>query len=480
MLREKSELIVRGHKLLDICLTASAFIGAYFIKLYLLPVPFRGLTTAPNYYIVLLMIIIIWYVIFDLFGLYTSYRKQTFGNIFWNMAKAVSVCILVMILCMYIAKITDISRIMLGIFYILNIALLAISKGSVYRILSHYRKKGFNFRNTMIIGSKERARDVIDAVGNHLDTGFKVLGCLDVERSEIGREIENGIQVIGIIGNLEKILTEHVVDELVFAMPLKKIENADKHIALAEQMGVSVRIIPDWGIHRFTYTPNIATIRFEEFLGIPTMTLTTTPSRQAELLLKSTIDYLFSFAAMILLLPFFLVIIGAIKFSSKGPVFFKQERCGLNGRRFMLYKFRTMVADAEKKHHEIEAMNEADGPVFKIHKDPRIIPCIGTFLRRTGLDELPQLINVIKGEMSLIGPRPPIPAEVEKYEVWQRRRLSMKPGLTCHWQATPNRNELTFEEWMVLDLKYIDNWSVGLDFKIFLKTVVVMLIGSGR
>ena len=155
MLREKSELIVRGHKLLDICLTASAFIGAYFIKLYLLPVPFRGLTTAPNYYIVLLMIIIIWYVIFDLFGLYTSYRKQTFGNIFWNMVKAVSVCILVMILCMYVAKITDISRIMLGIFYILNIVLLAISKGSVYRILSYYRKKGLNFRNIMIIGSKE-------------------------------------------------------------------------------------------------------------------------------------------------------------------------------------------------------------------------------------------------------------------------------------------------------------------------------------
>ena len=480
MLRERSRLLVKAHKALDICLTAAAFIGAYFIKLYLLPMPFRGLTTAPNYYIVLLMIIIIWYVLFDLFGLYGSYRKQTFRNIFWNMVKAVSTCILVMILCMYVAKITDISRIMLGIFFMLNIVLLAVSKGTVYRVLSHYRQKGFNFRNIVIISSRERARDVIDIIGEHLDAGYRVLGCLEAEKGEIGKVVKNDIQVIGTIDNLEKILSEQVVDELIFAMPLIKIENTDKYVALAEQMGVSIRIIPDWQIHKFTYRPSIATIRFEEFLGVPTMALTTTPSKQAELLIKSTFDYLFAAAAIIALLPLFLIIAAAIKISSRGPVFFRQERSGLNGRKFTFYKFRSMVADAESMSKDLAGMNEADGPVFKIEKDPRIIPFIGTFLRKIGLDELPQLINVLKGEMSLIGPRPPIPAEVEKYEVWQRRRLSMKPGMTCHWQATPNRNELTFEEWMVLDLKYIDNWSVGLDFKIFLKTVMVMLIGSGR
>jgi len=313
-----------------------------------------------------------------------------------------------------------------------------------------------------------------------LDAGYRVLGCLEAEKGEIGKVVKNDIQVIGTIDNLEKILSEQVVDELIFAMPLIKIENTDKYVALAEQMGVSIRIIPDWQIHKFTYRPSIATIRFEEFLGVPTMALTTTPSKQAELLIKSTFDYLFAAAAIIALLPLFLIIAAAIKISSRGPVFFRQERSGLNGRKFTFYKFRSMVADAESMSKDLAGMNEADGPVFKIEKDPRIIPFIGTFLRKIGLDELPQLINVLKGEMSLIGPRPPIPAEVEKYEVWQRRRLSMKPGMTCHWQATPNRNELTFEEWMVLDLKYIDNWSVGLDFKIFLKTVMVMLIGSGR
>lgn len=480
MLRERAKLIVQAHKILDIGLTATAFIAAYFIKLYLLPMPFRGLTTAPNYYIVLLMIIIIWYVTFDLFGLYKSYRKQTLGDILWNMIKAVSTGMFIMILCMYFIKITDVSRIMMGFFFMLNLGLLTLSKGVTYKILTHYRQKGFNFRNILIIGSKERARDVIDTIGGHLDSGLRVLGCLEVEQGDIGKEIKNGIQVIGAIDYMEEILREHVVDELIFAMPLNKIENADHCIAIAEETGVPVRILPDWQIHKLMHNEGIASIHFEEFLGIPSMTLTTTSEKHGDLLIKSTFDYLFAGMAMFLLTPLFLLISCAIKLSSRGPVFYKQERCGLNGRKFIFYKFRTMVADAEARRHELDAFNEADGPVFKIKKDPRIIPFVGTLLRKIGLDELPQLINVLKGEMSLVGPRPPIPAEVEKQGMRQRRRLSMKPGLTCLWQITPNRNEVSFEEWMKMDLKYIDTWSLWLDFKIFLKTVWAVLTGAGR
>ncbi|MCG8531001.1 MAG: sugar transferase, partial [Desulfovibrionales bacterium] len=159
---------------------------------------------------------------------------------------------------------------------------------------------------------------------------------------------------------------------------------------------------------------------------------------------------------------------------------FRQERMGQNGRRFQLLKFRTMVVDADKMVDDLQALNEADGPAFKIAKDPRIIPWVGAFLRKTSLDELPQLINVLKGEMSLVGPRPPIPFEVEKYETWQRRRLSMKPGLTCIWQIAPRRNDLSFEEWMRLDLEYIDKWSLGLDFSLLVKTARAVLTGAGR
>ena len=411
---------------------------------------------------------------------YASYRKQNFAGIFWNVIKAVSTGMLVLALCMYLLKITDVSRIMLGIFLLLNIGLLGLSKGFVYRIIAHYRQKGFNFRNVLIIGCEKMARDVIDAIGDRLGSGYRVLGCLGLEQNDIGRSVKNGVGVIGTMDHLEKILMEDVVDEVVCAMPLSCIGNVDKHLAFAESMGVAVRIVPDWQIESLMYRPGIARIDIEDFLGIPTMALSTTSANQIELLLKSVLDYILAGIAFVLLSPLFLLICCAIKISSRGPVFFRQERSGFNGRRFMLHKFRTMVADAEAKRGEMESLNETDGPVFKIKKDPRIIPYIGAFLRKTSLDELPQLINILRGEMSLIGPRPPIPAEVEEYDMWQRRRLSMKPGMTCLWQTTPERNDMSFKKWMQLDLQYIDNWSLWLDFKILFKTAWVVLKGEGR
>lgn len=480
MLREKSKIVIQVHKFLDIFITALAFIGAYFIKKYILPQPFQGLTETPSYYIVLLMIIIIWYICFDFFGFYTSYRKQTLGKILWNMIKAVSIGMLIMFLCMFILKMEDVSRIMMGMFYVLNVTLLAICKTSAYKMLTYYRQKGYNFRNILIIGSKERAKDVIGAMGEHLRSGYRIIGCIETDETQVGKEVRNDIKVIGTVEHLEKILLKQTVDELIFAMPLQKIQNSKEYIAFAEKMGISVRIIPDWQIYELMYSPGIASIRFEDFMGLPTMALTTTPPNQGELFIKSIFDYSFAIIVLILLLPLFLIISVAIKISSKGPVLFKQERCGLNGRRFKIYKFRTMFTGAEALRQEMEALNESDGPAFKIKNDPRIIPYIGTFLRKTSLDELSQLLNVLKGEMSLIGPRPPIPTEVEKYDVWQRRRLSMKPGLTCLWQITSGRNIVSFNKWMEMDLEYIDNWSLWLDYKVFLGTVKVMLMGSGR
>jgi len=178
-----------------------------------------------------------------------------------------------------------------------------------------------------------------------------------------------------------------------------------------------------------------------------------------------------------LLSPLFLFVTLLIKLTSSGPIFFKQKRIGLNGREFVLYKFRTMYKDAEKQQKMLEALNEMDGPVFKIRKDPRITP-VGKFLRKFSIDELPQLFNVFIGHMSLIGPRPPLPNEVIQYETWQRRRLSMRPGITCLWQIS-GRNEIDFEEWMRLDLEYLDNWSLWVDIKILVKTIPVVLFGSG-
>ncbi|NVM22530.1 MAG: sugar transferase [Desulfobacterales bacterium] len=478
MLRERSKLIVQVHKLLDICLTAAAFVGAYFIKRLVLPYPFRGLSIAPNYYIVLLTIVIIWYATFGLFDLYASYRRQTLGQVLAKMIQAVFAAMLVLMLYMYFFKIMDVSRIMIGTFFLLDIGLLALSKWLVYATLSHYRQKGFNFRNILIVGSREMARDVIAAIGDRLGAGYRVLGCLEVDQHEVGKKVENGIQVIGTIDSLQNILLEQVVDELIFAIPLREIDNAYGYIALAEEVGVSVRIVPDWQVRKLKRRTKIGTIRFEDFLGIPTMALVTTTLKDIELLIKSSIDYAAGAVGFALVLPLFLLISLSIKLTSKGPVFFKQERCGLNGRRFQLYKFRTMIKDAEALRDTLNAQNEMTGPVFKLTDDPRIT-LVGRILRKLSLDELPQIMNVLRGEMSLVGPRPPIPFEVEEYEPWQRRRLSMKPGITCIWQVS-GRNEINFAEWMRMDLEYIDNWSLRLDLELLLKTIPAVFMATGK
>jgi lipopolysaccharide/colanic/teichoic acid biosynthesis glycosyltransferase len=188
-------------------------------------------------------------------------------------------------------------------------------------------------------------------------------------------------------------------------------------------------------------------------------------------------DRLLSALLLLILSPLFLVISVIVKASSPGPVIWTQIRCGLNGRKFVMYKFRSMVADAEEKKKMLTSLNEMDGPVFKIRNDPRITP-IGRWLRKTSLDELPQFLNILRGDMSLVGPRPALPEEVEQYERWQRRRLSMKPGLTCLWQID-GRNQVDFEHWMKMDLDYIDNWRLELDFKILLKTVPMIFSCKG-
>ena len=480
MLKEKSNFILLVHKGLDICITVASFVGAYYIKKDFLPDPFRGLITAPNYYTVLFLSIIIWHIVFQIFDIYDSFRKQSLTQILWKVFKAVSCGMVVLNFILYLLKIFDVSRIMMGIFFVINVLCLCLSKGIIYKILTNMRKKGFNFRSLLIIGGRERAKDVIDAIGERLGAGYNVIGCLGLAKDEIGKSVRNGIKYIGTITQLKDILQKEVVDEIIFAIPLNLIDNAAKHIATAEELGVSFRIVPDWQIHRLMYRPGNARIQIEDFLGIPTMSFTSSPVEQFEIIIKNTLDYFCSVILFVVFLPFFLIISILIKLSSEGPIFFKQERCGLNGRRFMVYKFRTMLVDAEKQQEKLDIYNEMDGPVFKINKDPRIIPYLGTFLRKSGFDELPQLINILKGEMSLVGPRPPIPSEVEKYDFWQRRRLSMKPGITCLWQCSPKRNDIRFKDWMKLDLKYIDNWSLKLDFKILFKTALVVLTGQGR
>jgi exopolysaccharide biosynthesis polyprenyl glycosylphosphotransferase len=227
-----------------------------------------------------------------------------------------------------------------------------------------------------------------------------------------------------------------------------------------------------------TFFPHvISKIHLDRLQELPLLTFSTTPVDEDLLLLKRLADFLMALATLTILSPLFVILALIIKLTSKGPILYRQSRCGVGGRTFTVYKFRSMQADADLRRDELAALNELDGPVFRIRNDPRCTAA-GRFMRKFSLDELPQLLNILKGDMSFVGPRPPLPEEVEKYERWQRRRLRMQPGLTCLW-ALEGRNRLSFRRWMELDLEYIDHWSPSLDFKILLKTIPIVLLGRG-
>ena len=276
--------------------------------------------------------------------------------------------------------------------------------------------------------------------------------------------------VLGGIERLSQVLTDHVVDEVIFAAPLEHLAQVLPLISHCEEIGVTASLPVESAASQMV--PETINLH-----GIPMLTYSPTRHTPELLSVKRGLDVLIASIGLIVLMPILLTCALAIKFTSPGPVIFRQRRSGLNGREFMMLKFRTMSADAEQRRAEVAHLNESDGPVFKATNDPRRT-AVGSWMRRWSLDELPQLINVLVGDMSIVGPRPPIPEEVKQYDRWQRRRLSMRPGLTCLWQIR-GRHRVGFDEWMKLDLCYIDYWSLKLDFLIMWKTVATVLSGSG-
>ena len=477
MTRRKKIFFESLHKLVDVGLSIAAFWIAHSLKDLCNLGACSAFAKNHNLFLITLLVVVCWYLSLSFWGEY-GFINSSRCSLSASIRKTVTLIMLIVVL--YLLKIQDIGRLELGLFFCINVFFLSLSKVIVY--VARFRRNGkLNFkRHLLIVGAKERAKEVISKILADNDHDLTIHGCIEIEDGLVGKEVAKGIKVLGNIRNLEIFLKTTIIDEIIFAMPLSEILNGGRYVSLAEEMGVSVRIIPDWQLHHFMYRPAVARIDFEEFVGIPTMALHTTPRNELKLFFKHVFDYCSAAIGLILIGPLMLMIAAMIKIFDPGPVFFTQERCGVNGRRFHVYKFRTMVKNAEKQLHQLKELNEADGPVFKIADDPRIIPYIGKFLRKTGLDELPQLFNVLQGEMSIVGPRPPIPSEVNEYDTWQRRRLSMKPGITCTWQTQPKRNETSFEEWMRLDLAYIDNWNFWSDFKILLKTCKVLFLAEGR
>ena len=338
------------------------------------------------------------------------------------------------------------------------------------RLLRRARLRGRNLRHVVIVGSGRRAERLVDKLRSRPELGYHLKGYVD---NRVGTRLD-GLPYLCSTDDFGRYLVDHVVDEVFITLPIKShYEEIRRILSVCEEQGVLVRIPSD------LFDLNLAKTTSADLDGTLILTLYTGSDQHLyHMWAKRTIDVVVSSLLLVLLAPVFLVTALLIKLTSPGPVFFKQKRMGYNKRIFEIYKFRTMVVDAEKRQAELESKNEVPGPVFKMHRDPRVTH-VGRWLRRLSIDELPQLINVLKGDMSLVGPRPLPLRDVSRFDQdWVRRRFSVRPGITCSWQIS-GRSEIPFDQWMRLDLEYIDNWSLGLDLRILLRTVPAVLRGTG-
>ena len=416
-----------------------------------------------------LLVVIIWTFMSTGFKTNILYRSRPYSMVLFNVVGQVFLGTTLLILSVWTFNLFYLGVSHFLIFAIINLALTFSSKSFIYFFLKKARKRGYNSLNMLVIADVS-GRSFIRQLIKHPEWGYRIHAIIGPE--ELRSLSSSFVPLLPEETDVEQLLRNKTIDEVVFCRDNTDNKYLEEIIDICADLGVVFRMYSSF----FNMLTNRTQLQY--FGTTPLLTISSAPMDYVALKTKRIFDYVFSAAVLFFLSPVYLGIAVAIKLDSPGKVFFKQKRVGLRGRQFYVYKFRTMVSNAEELRKDLLEQNEMDGPVFKITRDPRITR-VGNFLRKTSLDELPQFMNVLRGEMSVIGPRPPIPEEVEEYERWQLRRLSMRPGITCIWQVS-GRNDIPFEEWMKMDMEYIDNWSLKLDFVLLLKTIRTVLKSDGR
>ena len=411
--------------------------------------------------------------VFSLCGLYQSRRLSTRLAETKDILRATTLATLCMALIAAVFSVIMITPRFLVLFWIISSMSVLASRFLLQYWLGQVRRHGRNLRYLLVLGTNSRAIKFVRKIESVPERGYELLGFVDESWAGLEDFKATNYKLACDFAGLSEFLRRNVVDEVAIYLPLRSFyEHAAQVAALCEQHGIVMRFASD------IFGLKTARSRTEEFEGDHHIAAYTAVRDGWPMLIKRVLDVAISSILIVLLAPLFAVVALLIKFSSDGPIFFNQERLGLNKRRFLIHKFRTMVPNAEEMMAALEDQNEVSGPVFKIKNDPRVTP-IGKFVRRTSIDELPQLFNILKGDMSLVGPRP-LPARdyAGFNEDWQRRRFSVRPGITCLWQVN-GRSAIPFEQWMRLDLQYMDEWSLWLDLKILARTIPAVLKGSG-
>jgi exopolysaccharide biosynthesis polyprenyl glycosylphosphotransferase len=452
----------------DVVLTALAFEAAYLTR-ELLPLPrFFEIDFAPRA-LLLGFSTIVWVTLGYWLGVYERLDSAHLRVIIRDTSRQCIFGAVAVILFEFSLRF-DLSRVFLGLFVVYGWTLLLLFRWKAGKLVGIIRREFAAPHHVVVVGLGERAVRLGEVLERSAPYGIRLLGFLS-EESEFPEQVQltRNYRVYP-IARLPLLLEEHVIDEILFAVDSNHLAALEDVFLLCDEEGVRTRVAVD-------FFPHVnSDVYLDRYGDTPFLTFAAAPHDEVRLFIKRAIDVIVAAAALAVLMPVMGLIAGLIRLTSAGPAIFSQIRCGLNGRRFRFYKFRSMVENAEELKAGLSHLNEKE-IVFKIPNDPRMTR-LGRWLRKFSIDEWPQLWNVLKGDMSLVGPRPAVPEEVERYQRWQRRRLRMRPGLTCLW-AIGGRDQLDFETWMKMDMQYIDNWSLSLDWKILVRTIPYVLLGRG-
>jgi exopolysaccharide biosynthesis polyprenyl glycosylphosphotransferase len=409
--------------------------------------------------------------IYKLSGLYNQPRRASlFEEVYLLVTGTATGIIFMVFVIVFFFRPFFFSRLVFFYAGVLIVLLLGVSRVVKRMVRNYLRKRGLGVDRLLIVGAGEVGRTVMRNVVAHPSLGYHVVGFVDDDpdkgKTDIGR-----FKALGSTVNIPRLVKELAIDEVIVTLPWMYHRKIVSIIAQCERERVRARIVPD------IFQMTLSHLDVEDLGGIPMIGVREISISSGAMLLKRTIDIVVSLVGLILFFPLFLVIAIAIRIDSPGPVVFRQIRVGKDEQLFACYKFRSMHQGAEREQERLMTSNEADGVFFKIRNDPRVTS-VGRFLRRTSLDELPQLVNVLTGHMSVVGPRPAPPWEVQRYQPWHKRRLEVAPGITGLWQVS-GRSELTFDEMVLLDLYYIENWSPAMDLQIMLRTLPKVIVGEG-
>lgn len=447
----------------DMILTTAVFVLSYFIRK---AVPGQVALYPMTEYLWLLFVILpTLYLAMNYYGFYSNKKSLDVFSIIYKLLICFIICGIVSAAAVFITKNALFSRLYFGIFLAADYIVLLAERLILRKIIIDSSKKNETGKRIVIVGLMEKARKLVKDLQEQEDFPPNIIGYVSLDQNYVGK-------ILGTVDQLPDILIQHAVDEVIFALPKDYIGKVEEYIQICEELGVTVRMILDF------YNLKISKTLLSYIGNLPVLTFHTVSLNEEQLFAKRVVDIIGSLIGLVFTALAFVIFAPVIKLTSKGPVFFVQKRVGQNGRVFHCYKFRTMVADAEDQLSTLKEENEMSGNMFKMKDDPRVTK-IGRFLRAYSIDELPQFYNVLRGDMSLVGTRPPTISEFSEYELKHRRRLSIKPGLTGMWQVS-GRNEISdFEQVYALDINYIDNWTLLLDFKIMLKTIGVVITKKG-